>query len=194
MRRQEAYKRWTKRDKVKRKKPDRELQSGSHGIKRPDGVGEPIQISTLEPPQELHRLDLAVDQCSDLLVVANRLKGALCRSARSNELRGGLEVPETCIRRGCFRRLRRSGRCNYLVLCTWFASSPLAGLFIRRPTKRLADQRRINLMALCSQFSDDLRSLQGRIIRREVSHNLGGACRTLGPFFQNVSPNKVNGK
>jgi hypothetical protein len=81
---------WTKRHQEKRKKPDRELQPGSDCIKRPDGVGEPIQISSLEPPQELHWLDLAVDQCSDLLVVANRLKGALCRSARSNEIRGGL--------------------------------------------------------------------------------------------------------
>jgi hypothetical protein len=188
-------KRRTKRDKEKRKKPDRDLQPGSDCIKSPDGIGEPIQISSLETPQEPHWRDLAVDQCSDLLVVANRLKGALGRSTRSNEIRRGLQVPEACIRIGCFSRLRRSGRCNHLVLGTRFASSLLARLLsIRRSTKRLADQRWINLVALRSQFLDDLRSLQGRIARCEISHNLRGARRTLGSFFQNVSPNKVNGK
>ena len=152
---------------------------------------ESLENSSLESQQELHRLDLAVDQCSDLLVVANRLKRALSRPAGSNEIRGGLEAPEACIGIGCFRRLRRFGRCYYLVLATRFASSLLTRLLsIRRSAKRLADQRWINLVALRSQFLDDLRSLQGRVTRCEISHNLRGARRTLRSFFQNVSPKK----
>ena len=152
---------------------------------------ESLENSSLESQQELQRLDLAVDQCSDLLVVANCLEGTLGRSARSNEIRCGLEVPEACIRIGCFGRLRSFGRCNYLVLATRLASSPLARLLsIRRSAKRLADQRWINLMALRSQFLNDLRSFQGRVARCEISHDLRGAGRTLGSFFQNVSPKR----